>query len=1165
MDLSRLLDSLRALPGYRTILHSLRAGESTGGILGVPRAVRAPLAALLAADLERPVLVIVPGAERMATLGDELPAWSHGLPVRTFPEPGPLFYEAAPWGPRTIRQRVSTLAALSTGRQPGAPPESVRVAKGLYLATARSLMTRTLPPRDFLAASRLLSVGGTTRIDQLLTHLVGIGYAPASLVTEPGEISRRGGILDIWPPSESHPVRIELFGDQIDSMRSFDPATQRSTGTLPRLRLTSAREALPRLVTDSMHAFLPDALRGDDQAAPRVLEYLLPWMTATPASLLDYLPEDSVILLEDAAGIEQTVDELEEQAVALRAEQHAAGHLPDDAPLPYLTLPDLKEAWTDRDALDLGLLSGSPAEASVLRDSFHVGPRFGGQLRPLMDYLLDRRTSGDVTIVVSRQSPRLVELWSDLDPGAELSPSLPPDLQPGDLFFLSGALAEGWILRGPARDSSVHLLTDGEIFGWAKPRARARTPVRAVSPESPHADLAPGDLVVHVDYGIGRFQGLVERTLEGLRREFLLLEYADGDQLFVPIHQADRVSRYVGVDSSPPHLSRLGGQEWDHTKSRAREAVEEVARDLLDLYTKRMNAAGHAFSSDTPWQQELEASFPYTETDDQMRAIEMVKRDMERGRPMDRLICGDVGYGKTEVGLRAAFKAVMGGKQVAVLVPTTVLAQQHFNTFRQRLAAFPVVVEMLSRFRTRQEMQAILDRLAAGEVDILIGTHRLLQRDVEFRDLGLVIVDEEQRFGVTHKEYLKRLRTEVDVLTMTATPIPRTLYMALSGARDISTINTPPEERLPIVTHVGPFDVRVARQAILRELDRDGQVFFVHNRVHSIGAIRRRLEGLVPEARLGVAHGQMPERELAEIMERFTAGDIDVLISTSIIESGLDFPNANTLIVDRADTFGLAQLYQLRGRIGRGTARGFAYFFRHPHFRATPESLERLEIIAEHTQLGAGYGIAMRDLEMRGAGEVLGTRQHGHIAAVGFHLYTRLLASAVERGKVQMGVSLLDSGRLDLETAPLAVTIDLPVPGSIPASFLPDRGLRLNLYRRMARLRRADQIASLREELQDRFGPLPEELTNLIQQLELKLAASRAGVESISAEGSQILVQLSGEPEERHLPPLGDDVRESKRGLWLPRQGDWIRRLFDVLETLSASRAEAPSAADPAA
>ncbi len=519
-------------------------------------------------------------------------------------------------------------------------------------------------------------------------------------------------------------------------------------------------------------------------------------------------------------------------------------------------------------------------------------------------------------VIVSRQADRLSHLW-DEQVGSQ------PDR--GGPEFSQGSLGEGWTLT-PASGVPIHLLSDGEIFGWRRPQPRQRQRPIKEAPESSYADLQMNDWVVHVDHGIGRFKGLVNRLIDSAEREFLCVEYAKGDQLYVPVHQADRLTKYLGPEGQSPSPTRLGGVEWRNVKKRVAKAVEEVAEDLLELYAKRQTVSGHQYSPDTGWQRELEASFPYIETEDQLRVIGEVKGDLEGPRPMDRLICGDVGYGKTEVALRAAFKAVMDSKQVAILVPTTVLAQQHYHTFQQRLAAFPVEVEMLSRFRTQREQRAILHRLGEGTVDIIIGTHRLLQPDVIFTDLGLLIIDEEQRFGVTHKEYLKKMRTEVDVLTMTATPIPRTLYMAMTGVRDISMINTPPEERLPIITHVGPFSKRLIRQAILRELDRGGQVFFVHNRVQTIRAIRNQLDRIVPEARITIAHGQMPERQLATRMRDFTAGDIDVLLTTTIIELGLDIPNANTLIVDRADTFGLAQLYQLRGRVGRGAQRAYTVF-----------------------------------------------------------------------------------------------------------------------------------------------------------------------------------------------------------------------------------------------
>jgi transcription-repair coupling factor (superfamily II helicase) len=1150
MNLASLLQPIRALPAYQDLLQSLLAGSRPAASLRIPRSARPTLAAALAQDLPVPVALLVPRVDRLMVLSEEIPAWAPGLSIYPFADPNPLFYERAPWGPRTQRQRLLTLARLTAGRQPGAPV-TARTDSMLVIAPARAAMTRTLTVRDFLANSRWLRSAGSIRFDRLLRMLVDVGYAPAGLVAEPGQFSHRGGILDFWPTSEALPVRLEFFSDEIESMRTFDPATQRSAGVVEAVRLIPAREALPRLYREEWDDMLQTGEAFDPLLRDRVLEYFLPWMIPSPTGLLDFLPENSVVLLDDRAAFEAAVGELEEQAISLRAEQVGLGNLPVDAPLPYLTLSDLNDQFEGHQTLDLGTLSANEDSDLDLADAFSLGPRFGGQVRPAMDYIAQRLEEHELTVVVSRQAQRLAELWAETGPIRQVVDNLPADLPAGDLAFVQGALTEGWRLQ-PAGGPRVSLLTDAEIFGWARPQPRPRPQPRAATPEASHADLIPGDWVVHVDFGIGRFAGLVERTLEGLRREYLLLEYADGDQLFVPIYQADRVTRYIGVDANPPGLTRLGGQEWDRTKSHAREAVEEVARDLLDLYARRMTVSGHAFASDSTWQRELEASFTYVETDDQLRAIAAVKQDMERDRPMDRLVCGDVGYGKTEVALRAAFKAVMDGRQVAILVPTTVLAQQHFNTFRQRLAPFPVEVEMLSRFRTRPESEAILKRLEGGEIDILIGTHRLLQRDVRFKDLGLLVIDEEQRFGVTDKEYLKKLRTEVDVLTMTATPIPRTLYMALTGARDISTINTPPDERLPIITHVGPYDARTVRQAVLREVDRGGQVFFVHNRVQTIDTMRARLERLVPEARVAVGHGQMPEKELAQVMEAFSKGEIDVLLSTSIIESGLDIPNANTLIVDRADTFGLAQLYQLRGRVGRGAARAFAYFFRHPQLRSTEEALQRLEIIAENTQLGAGYSIAMRDLEMRGAGDILGVRQHGQIAAIGFQLYTRLLAQSVRRLRGESGPAGLEE--LTLGPEPLNVSIELPLPSAFPSEYVPDRELRLNLYRRLADLRSETGLEALQAELADRFGEPPEEVYNLLYQLRVKIRAAAAGVESISVENGQVFFELPDLEDDPQFPFLGPDIRRSKRGLWLTRGEGWRDRILAVLADLRASR-----------
>lgn len=708
---------------------------------------------------------------------------------------------------------------------------------------------------------------------------------------------------------------------------------------------------------------------------------------------------------------------------------------------------------------------------------------------------------------------------------------------------------------------SFILYTDAEIFGWSrsKPRRLTTQYTRPSAPEAFFADLAPGDFVVHIDHGIGVFRGLQKLDLGGPDTEYLLIEYAQGDRLYVPVHQLDRLSRYVAPGGHTPPLHRLGTAEWSQVKERTRKAVADIAQELLELYATRQVVSGHAYSADTAWQQELEASFPYVETADQLSVIDQVKHDMQRERPMDRLVVGDVGYGKTEVALRAAFKAVMDGKQVAILVPTTVLAQQHFNTFKERLAPFPVTVEMLSRFRSSKEQDEIVERIGKGSVDIVIGTHRLLSPDVQFKDLGLLIVDEEQRFGVTHKERLKQLRAQVDVLTLTATPIPRTLYLSLSGARDMSTIETPPEERLPIRTYVAAYDEGLVRDAILRELDRGGQVFFVHNRVRGIGILTEQLRKLVPEARIAIGHGQMPEDELEAVMSEFAAGQYDVLVCTTIIESGIDIPNANTIIINNADKFGLAQLYQLRGRVGRSAARAYAYFLYDKRVNLSEEARARLQGIAEATELGAGFQVAMRDLEIRGAGEILGARQSGHIAAVGFDLYCRLLAGAIEEARVR-SPSDGQNGKENAQRVQQilnAPTVDLPIASQIPESYVADSGLRLRLYRRLADVAGEKQVQDLSREFQERFGELPEEVENLMFMLRLKIAATRAGAAAITLDDGRVLVRFREEDNarmEQLNKRYGNRVRASRDRVWLPGPDSdpyWRQRLLGILRELA--------------
>lgn len=1119
--MEEVLKRIKQQPAFSECLATLDSGSSPLR-LGLMRAARLPIVAALAEEQPRSILLLTQRRDRSLAYFEELNLWTPEIERLYFPEPSALFYENAPWSETARRERLSVLARL-VAPNPAKPL--------VIVASARALMARTMPKQEFARASLRLDRGARNEPLALAENLVHMGYESSSSVTAPGHFARRGGILDLWAMQDELPSRLEFFGDEIESLRQFDPASQRTVMEVSQVLVSPARE------------YLQGRKEKLDIDPKDLSEFHTPLLHPDSVSLLDYLPANALICIDDLDALREQVSELESQAISLRMEAVTAGSLDKDFPIPYLPLDEIEDEFAQRQVVELGP-ADALEEAKGLARLFRPGPRFGGQLKPMLDHVEHMLSNGNEVVLISRQAARLQDLW------AERSFESSKVRQPQ---FKEGSLGDGWVFSLTAV-VALHLLSDGEIFGWERPQPRRQPRIESEAPETPYIDLQIDELVVHIDHGIGLFKGLVEAKVEGVPREYLRVEYASGDQLYVPVHQADRLTRYVGGRGEVPPLSRLGGTEWRGTKSRVKRAVEAVAEDLLELYARREMAEGHAYSPDTAWQRELEASFPYVETEDQLLVLEEVKRDMQSSRPMDRLVCGDAGYGKTEVALRAAFKAVMDGRQVALLVPTTVLAQQHYETFRQRLAAFPVKVDMLSRFRNGPEQGEIIRKLGLGELDIVIGTHRLVQKDVKFKDLGLLIIDEEQRFGVTHKEFLKKMRTEVDVLTMTATPIPRTLYMALTGVRDISTINTPPEERLPVVTHIGPYSEQLVRQAVLRELDRGGQIFFVHNRVHTIDGMRRQIQKLVPEVRLAVAHGQMAERDLARRMMEFSSGEIDLLLTTTIIESGLDIPNANTLIVDRADAFGLAQLYQLRGRVGRGAQRAYAYFFRHPQLGITQEGRQRLDTIAENTQLGAGFSVAMRDLEIRGAGEMLGTRQHGLIAAVGFHLYTRLLTKAVS--------DLKRSGRLAPSMAAAQaslyhpiINVDLPIEVGIPTGYVDDKTMRLKLYRRLADLHDLREIDALQEEFKDRFGVPPDEVKNLLYQLQVRVLAEQAGVVSISVENKQLALRLPQRKTDegpRHFPNLGAGVRTSKNTVWMTglEGGLWQDNLLVILEKL---------------
>jgi transcription-repair coupling factor (superfamily II helicase) len=1219
MNLSGLLPLLHAAPAYQQLTAELRAGQGDRTPLAVYEAARPFLAARLAEDLGRVTVLLVARSERARQVYEDVRVWlppRDGLQqVHLLADPDALPFERIPWARETRQARLSALGALVQATQArGAGDERHLVV----VASARALMQKTLPPRELRLTLQALSVGQLINLNELLLRCLGLGYRSDALVEEVGQFSRRGGIVDFWPPNMTWPVRIELFGDEIESLRLFDPTTQR---TLPearrvqRVTIGPASEALPRLGAAArewlealdLRPLHPPARHEFDQERAQLLEatgfkgqeWYIPYLYSQPASLLDYLGPDDLLLVDDAAELMTLVSELEAQAGQTQRDLSTGGELPANPLAPHFTWDALKAQLAARRSLLLGHgdLEGRlvPA-ASPLARHFVPGPRFGGKVTQIVAEVQKLQGQGQRVVMITRQAARLSDLLLEqAGQAVTVEESLEQQPPPRAVRLIKGALDEGWVLRGlreeDGRESALHLLSDAELFGWAKPRPRRTAQPRSMAPEAFFADVTPGDYVVHMEHGIGRFVGLVKLSTaeEAGQREYLQVDYAQGDRLFVPVHQADRLSRYVGAgESTAPVLHRLGTADWGLVKKRAKKAVEDIADELLELYAARELAPGHAFSPDGVWQSELEAAFPYEETGDQLVAIEAVKHDMEESRPMDRLICGDVGYGKTEVALRAAFKAVMDGKQVAVLVPTTVLAQQHFQTFGKRLASFPVTVEMLSRFRTPAQQREVVEKLAAGGVDIVVGTHRLLSKDVAFKDLGLLVVDEEQRFGVTHKERIKQMRQQVDVLTLTATPIPRTLHMSLTGVRDLSTIETPPEERLPIKTTIAETDDTMIRQAILREIDRGGQVFFVHNRVRGITQIAKRLERLVPEATFAIGHGQMPERELERVMLSFANGDFDVLVCTTIIESGLDIPNANTIIINRADKFGLAQLYQLRGRVGRGAVRAYAYLLYDRHQQLPPIARERLTALQEASELGAGFRIAMRDLEIRGAGELLGTKQHGHIAAVGFDLYCRLLAKTVEEmregregveesdkrdmvdGRESRRVQAAEGARhvagadsddgqpvaYDDPLAP-AVTLDLPLLAVIPEDFVADGALRLRLYRRIAGLTDTAGIDLLAEELADRFGPLPEEVTNLLYQVRIKVLALRAGVIAIGRDGDQLVLKcdrLEQVDRQRLQARIGGLARVARRAIWMPLgnlgEDQWQAALERVLREL---------------
>ncbi len=1031
------------------------------GRLVIPQPVRAVVLAGSAHRLGGPILAVVPGEREAEDLAEDVALFG---PALHLPAWETLPFEHVSPSVVTMADRVAARHALATD-------EPVVV-----VASVRAAMQRLSPTS---VAPVLLGTGEVTGgFDAFVDRLVAHGYERTGRVERHGEFAVRGGIIDVFPVQAAHPVRLDFIGDEIEEIRRFSVGTQRSEASEAEVEIYPAGELL---IDDEMRARAA-ALAGSAPWAASTWERIaegisfpgieswLPWLTP-PRTLLDESAVPTVVFDPARAGdrAAELIAEEQDLAEALAPTWGTGAPEAGDHPPLYLELDTAK-------ALAAPPLASGPGD-----DGYEASPFGGTQGDPdSIAGAINRWSGRGVDIVVAMDgepaADRVANVLAEAGVGLPVADAL-DEVVP---TVLPVGIHQGFVF--PAIGTGV--VGETEIAGRRRSHRRIRVG-RGERTDQAYRDLVPGDFVVHHHHGIGRFQGLVHRDMAGAAREYLLVEYAAGDRLYVPTDQLAAVRRYTGGES--PRLSRMGGTDWSQTRSKVRKAVAVVAEDVVALHRERAAAVGHSFEPDTPWQGEFEASFPYEETVDQLAAIEDVKADMETDLPMDRLIFGDVGFGKTEVALRAIFKAVQEGRQAALLVPTTLLAQQHFATMEERFGSFPIRVEMLSRFLTSAQQSAVVRGLSDGSVDVVVGTHRLLSDDVAFKDLGLLVVDEEQRFGVSAKDKLKVIRSSVDALALTATPIPRTLELALTGIRDVSQIRTPPEDRHPILTYVGPYDAQAVSAAIRREMLREGQVFYVHNRVQSIDHAVARLQELVPDAHFAVAHGQMNEGQLEQVMFDFWNGEYDVLVATTIIESGLDLPQVNTLIVEGADRLGLAQLYQLRGRVGRSSQRAYAYLFHPPEERIAETAHRRLEAIGEFAQLGSGFELAMRDLEIRGAGSILSETQSGHIAAVGFDLYTELVADAVNDLK---GTPVEHEPEIDIR-------IDLPIDARLPDEYVPDADGRLEGYRRLAAASTTEAVDDVVAEWLDRYGPLPAEADALIDVARLRVAASGAGIEEL--------------------------------------------------------------------
>jgi len=1121
MDLRELPGLSNDYPAYQKLKEAIKAGGVTQ-LEGLPVPAKGWLLAQMSRELGRPLVVISYNSDQAGRLAADLARYGvEGDALTSLPSTTEtlLFAEGAPDLAQT-GQRVAALQQLALG--------TAKVTVGPIGAW----LQRTVPPELVRDRRVVLTVNETVEIDDLEKSLTEFGYDRVEAVEQPGQWTRRGGILDIFPGDARLPLRVDFFGDDIESIRPFDVESQRSVGTSESVVIAPVREvpfedsAMPEAVSRLKRELpgraaalkkanlddrglehaekLEERIEGDIaqlQAGTTfdALEYYLPYLYPDAVCALDYIPENALLILDEPSQAQARWEQREGEIAEIMEARAARGeYLKPDMPH-ACGFDTVKTKIAGEDAAVFLALLGRGLDKVKIATSIPTQAgameSFTGRLPAFFEAIDGWLGARFRCVIVSEQAERMRQILAD-----HKLPISPQDrLENGGeagVFVLPGTLLGGFKLP----EASLMLATDMDIFGH---RAHQKPPKRTFKEGlkiTSYLELREGDYVVHIHHGIGRYAGISRlKGTDGAQRDYLLLEYDGGDKVYVPTDQVDRVQKYIGSADSPPTITRLHSGDWARATKKAQKQVQEMAADLIKLYAARKAATGHALPPDTPWQTEMEDAFPYQETPDQQAAIDDVKRDLEDDKPMDRLICGDVGYGKTEVAIRAAFKVVNSGRQVAILCPTTILAQQHLGTFRERLAAYPVRIELLSRFASKAQVTQTLRGLEEGTVDIVIGTHKILSKDVKFHKLGLLVVDEEQRFGVTHKERIKQMKKNVDVLTLTATPIPRTLHMSLSGIRDMSLIDDPPEGRMAIKTFVKEYDDELVREVILRELDRGGQIYFLHNRIESISHVAEKVRRLVPTARVEIAHGQMHADDLEDVMLRFAEKAFDVLVCTTIVESGLDIPNVNTIVVDNADRLGLAQLYQLRGRVGRSRRQGYAYLLYRKDKSLSDVAEKRLGALREFSDLGSGYKVALRDLEIRGAGNLLGAAQSGTVATVGFDLYTQLLSQAINEMRGQPV-----EGEWELPH------VSLPLDALIPSAYIPSEAERILMYKKLAAVRKTGDVQRIQDELEDRYGDPPRPVWNLLAILRLRLRCAEVGISSIVAEKRRIAIRFTG-------------------------------------------------------